>query len=416
MDPIEIIHTALEAMIANKLRTALTMLGIVIGVGAVIALVSIGDGAQAAIAANIKSLGANLITITPGATSSGGVSQGAGSAPTLTLDDATALSDPSQAPDVAAVSPELNLPFNAPIVYHGQNVTTKINGVTPSYEDVHDFHATYGAWFTDADMTAHSKVVMLGANVAQELFGSSDPTGQTISIRAGRPVALQVVGVLQSKGGGPLANVDDQVLVPLTTLQKQLSNPRSPKGFANVSQIVVSATSSKTIAAAKNEITQVLTQRHRTVDFTVQTQDDQVAAQTSTTQVLTILLGAVAGISLVVGGIGVMNIMVVSVTERTREIGIRKAVGAKRLDILLQFLVEALTVSLAGGAVGILIGVGASQALNGQKLGGQPMQTVVSAASILLAAGVSIVVGLIFGVYPAYRASTLNPIDALRYE
>jgi putative ABC transport system permease protein len=416
VDPIETVTTAVEAMFANKLRTALTMLGIVIGVGAVIALVSIGNGAQAAIAANIKSLGANLITITPGAVSTGGVSQGAGSAPTLTLADATAISDPSQTPDVAAVSPELNLGFKAQIVYHGQNVATTINGVTPAYEDVHDFHAALGAWFTDADMTSDAKVVMLGANVAQELFGSADPTGEQISIRAGRPVALRVAGVLQAKGGGPLANVDDQVVIPLTTLQKQLSNPRNPRGGQNVTQIVVQATSSKTISAAKNEISQVLAQRHNALDFVVQTQDDQVAAQTSTTQVLTILLGAVAGISLVVGGIGVMNIMVVSVTERTREIGIRKAVGAKRFDILLQFLVEALAVSLAGGVVGILIGVGASQAINGQKLGGQPMQTVVSAGSIVLAAGVSLCVGLVFGVYPAWRASTLNPIDALRYE
>jgi putative ABC transport system permease protein len=418
MDLLETVRTAFEAMVANKLRTALTMLGIVIGVGAVIALMSIGSGAQAAIAQNIKSLGANLITISPGAVSQGGVSQGAGSAPTLTIDDANALSSSGAAPDVAEVSPELNLGFNAQLVFHGQNVSTKVNGVTPAYADVHNFPAAIGDWFTDDDMNGNSKVVMLGANVAQELFGSSDPTGQSVSIRVGRPVALRVVGVLQGKGGGPLANVDDQVLIPLTTLQHQFSNPRNPKGRANLTQIVATATGAKTIQAAKDEITQVLLQQHRvpTPDFVVQTQDDQVAAQTGTTQVLTILLGAVAGISLVVGGIGIMNIMIVSVTERTREIGIRKAIGAKKKDILTQFLVESLVVSVAGGLLGILIGVGASQLINGQKLNGQPLETLVSSGSILLAVSVSLAVGLLFGVYPAWRAASLRPIEALRYE
>jgi putative ABC transport system permease protein len=414
MDAFETIRTALDALLANKLRSSLTMLGIIIGVGAVISLMSIGSGAQAAIAANIKGLGANLITITPGAVSQGGVSQGAGSATSLTLADANSLDG---LPGVGAVSPEITVPFTPQIVANGQNVQAPLAGVTPGYADVHDFPAALGAWFTQSDIDAKSKVVMLGAGVTQQLYGSADPTGQSISVRFGnRAVSLQVAGVLQSKGGGPLANVDNQMLLPLTTMQSLFANPRNAKGGLQLTQIVVSADSSKDINLAKSSITAALQQSHGATDFSVQTQNDQVAAQTSTTQVLTILLGAVAGISLVVGGIGVMNIMVVSVTERTREIGIRKAVGAKRLDILLQFLVEALAVSLAGGAVGILIGVGASQALNGQKLGGQPMQTVVSAASILLAASVSIIVGLIFGVYPAYRASTLNPIDALRYE
>ena len=418
MDPIESIRVALEALSANKLRSGLTMLGIIIGVGAVISLMSIGSGAQAAIAQNIKSLGANLITITPGAVSQGGVSLGGGSAPTLTLADSDLISDPSKAPDVGTVSPELNLPFNAQIVYHGVNVSTKVNGVTPAYEDVHAFHAALGNWFSQADMDARQKVVMLGANVAQELFGSIDPTGQDISIRVGRPVSLHVAGVLQSKGGGPLANVDDQVLIPLTTLQRQFSNPRNPKGISNVTQIVVSAVSGKTIVNAKDEITAQLLISHRvqTPDFVVQSQDDQVAAQTGTTQVLTILLGAIAGISLVVGGIGIMNIMIVSVTERTREIGIRKAVGAKKLDILTQFLVESLVVSVLGGMIGIGLGVGASQLIDGQKLNGQAIQTLVSTTSIVLAVGVSLSIGLLFGVYPAWRAASLRPIDALRYE
>ncbi len=419
MDPFETIKTALEALLSNRLRTCLTMLGIVIGVGAVIALMSIGSGAQAAIAANIKGLGANLITITPGAVSQGGVSQGGGSATTLTLTDASAIADPSQAPDVGAVSAELNLGGNAQIVFGGQNIATRVIGVTPAYADVHAFPAVLGAWFTQDDMTAKGKVAMLGANVAQELFGAADPTGQDISMRVGgRPVALHVAGVLQAKGGGPLANVDDQVLIPLTTLQQQFSNPRSPRGTANVSQIVVQATSSKSIAAAKSEITALLLAAHRvaTPDFVVQSQDDQVSAQAGVTQVLTILLAAVAGISLVVGGIGIMNIMIVSVTERTREIGIRKAIGAKRMDILSQFLVEALVVSMLGGLIGILTGVGASHLINGQKLNGQPIQTLVALSSVVLAAGVSLAIGLLFGVYPAYRASNLRPIEALRYE
>ena len=316
MDPFESIRVALEALNANKLRSGLTMLGIVIGVGAVIALMSIGSGAQAAIAQNIKSLGANLITITPGASSAGGVSQGNGSAPTLTVDDADAIADPNTVPDAAAVSPELYIGFNAQIVNHGTNVSTKVNGVTPAYEDVHAFPAALGAWFTEDDMVARSKVVMLGANVATQLFGAADPTGQDISLRLGRPTSLHVAGVLQAKGGGPLGNVDDQVLVPLTTLQRQFANPRNPKGVSNVSQIVVQAANAKSTQAAKNEITDLLLQRHRVSDpdFVIQTQDDQIATQAGVTQVLTILLGAIAGISLVVGGIGIMNIMIVSVT------------------------------------------------------------------------------------------------------
>ena len=418
MDPFESIRVALEALNANKLRSGLTMLGIVIGVGAVIALMSIGSGAQAAIAQNIKSLGANLITITPGASSAGGVSQGNGSAPTLTVDDADAIADPNTVPDAAAVSPELYIGFNAQIVNHGTNVSTKVNGVTPAYEDVHAFPAALGAWFTEDDMVARSKVVMLGANVATQLFGAADPTGQDISLRLGRPTSLHVAGVLQAKGGGPLGNVDDQVLVPLTTLQRQFANPRNPKGVSNVSQIVVQAANAKSTQAAKNEITDLLLQRHRVTDpdFIIQTQDDQIATQAGVTQVLTILLGAIAGISLVVGGIGIMNIMIVSVTERTREIGIRKAVGAKRMDILMQFLVESLVVSILGGIIGIVIGVGASRLIDGQKLNGQTIQTLVSTSSIILAVGVSLTIGLLFGVYPAYRAASLRPIDALRYE
>ncbi len=418
MDPFESVRVAFEALSANKLRSGLTMLGIVIGVGAVIALMSIGSGAQAAITKNIKSLGSNLITITPGASSQGGVSLGNGSAPTLTLDDATAIGDPSQVPAVSSVSPELNLGFNANIVYKGQNVSTKIVGVTPAYEDVRSFHATLGAWFGEDDMQARAPVAMLGANVAQSLFGASDPTGQSVSIRVGRPLNIRVAGVLQSKGGGPLANVDDQVLVPLTTLQRSFSNPRNPKGISSVSSIVVQSDSVKDVQAAKDQISELLLQRHKVADpdFVIQTQEDQIATQTGVTQVLTILLGAIAGISLVVGGIGIMNIMIVSVTERTREIGIRKAVGAKRMDILSQFLVESLVVSVLGGALGIMIGVGASRLIDGQKLNGQAIQTLVATSSIILAAGVSLAIGLLFGVYPAYRAASLHPIDALRYE
>jgi putative ABC transport system permease protein len=418
MDPFESIRVALEALSANKLRSGLTMLGIVIGVGAVIALMSIGSGAQAAITKNIKSLGANLITITPGSSSQGGVSQGNGTAPTLTLDDATAIADPGQIPGVSAVSPELNFGFNAQVVYHGQNVSTKIIGVTPAYEDVRSFHATLGEWFTQDDMTAKAPVAMLGANVAQNLFGGTDPTGQSVSVRIGRPLNIRIAGVLQSKGGGPLANVDDQVLVPLTTLQRSFANPRNPRGISNVTTIVVQGNSLKEMPATKSAITELLLTRHKVADpdFIIQTQEDQIATQTGVTQVLTILLGAIAGISLMVGGIGIMNIMIVSVTERTREIGIRKAVGAKRMDILTQFLVESLVVSVLGGMIGIIIGVGASRLIDGQKLNNQAIQTLVSTSSIMLAAGVSLTIGLLFGVYPAYRAASLHPIDALRYE
>jgi len=418
LDPFESIRVALEALAANKLRSGLTMLGIVIGVGAVIALMSIGSGAQAAITQNIRSLGSNLITITPGASSQGGVSQGNGSVQSLTLDDANALGDPANIPTVSTVSPELNLGFSAQVVARGQNISTKLVGVTPEYEDVRAFHAAQGAWFTQDDMDARAKVAMLGANVAQSLFGTTDPSGQNISLRAGRPLTLRVAGVLQSKGGGPLANVDDQILVPLTTLQRSFSNPRNPKGLQNVSSIVLQADTVKDVAVAKSQITQFLLTRHKVQDpdFIIQSQEDQIATQTGVTQVLTILLGAIAGISLVVGGIGIMNIMIVSVTERTREIGIRKAVGARRMDILTQFLVESLVVSVLGGLLGILIGVGASRLIDGQQLNGQAVRTLVSTSSIILAVGVSLSIGLLFGVYPAYRAAGLHPIDALRYE
>jgi ABC-type antimicrobial peptide transport system permease subunit len=291
-------------------------------------------------------------------------------------------------------------------------------GVTPGYENVHDFHAAEGAWFTQSELDSRASVVLLGANVAQSLFGSNDPTGQDISVRAGRPISLHVAGVLQSKGGGPLANVDDQVLVPLTTLQRQFANPRNPRGISSVSQIVVEAVNAKSMNAAKSEITGLLLSRHgvQDPDFIIQTQDDQVAAQTGTAQVLTVLLGAIAGISLVVGGIGIMNIEIVSVTERTHEIGLRKAVGATQIDILLQFLAESLVVALFGGITGIAVGIGASRLLNGQQLNGQAIQTLVSISSVVLAAGVSIVIGLVFGVYPASRAARLRPIEALRYE
>src|SRR5581483_2713978 len=376
------------------------------------------SGAQAAITKNIRSLGSNLITITPGAQKQGGVSLGNGSQPTLTLDDANAIADPNNVPTVSAVSPELYIGFPSQIVYHGQNVQTKINGVTPAYEDVRNFHAALGAWFTQDDMNSRAAVAMLGCNVAQQLFGSSDPTGQDVSIRVGRPFQMHVAGVLQCKGGGPLANVDDQVLVPLTTLQRRFANPRNPRGVTNVTSVVVEADSSKDMNAAKSQITELLLTRHKVTDpdFVIQTQDDQISTQTGVTQVLTILLGAIAGISLVVGGIGIMNIMIVSVTERTREIGIRKAIGAKRMDILLQFLVESLVVSVLGGILGIVIGIGASRLIDGQKLNGQTLQTLVSGSSIMLAAGVSICIGLVFGVYPAWRAASLRPIEALRYE
>jgi putative ABC transport system permease protein len=418
----ESLSIALRALGANKLRTVLTMLGIIIGVGAVIALLAIGEGASAAVESRFSSLGTNVLTVVSGPQNVGGVRTSAGSSATLTADEAEALLDPVAAPAVAAVAPERN--FFGQVVAAGLNTNTRIIATTPGYQDVNDFFVASGEFFSDEQNEQRAAVAVLGATTAQNLFSGADPIGETIRVTSGggqggggTSLNLRVIGVMQAKGGTGFNNRDDAVYIPLLTGLSKLSASRSATGAQQVNSISVKATSSKDIEAATTQITAILTERLKSPDaFQIRNVQDQVDAQKQASQTLTILLGAIAGISLVVGGIGIMNIMIVSVTERTREIGIRKAVGAKRQDILFQFLMEALVVSILGGLLGIAAGLGTSELVNGRSLNGQQIQTVVQPASIALAFGVSAAIGLFFGIYPASRASRLRPIEALRYE
>ncbi len=401
------IGTALAALNSNKMRSALTMLGIVIGVAAVISLMSIGRGAQAAVTANIESLGTNLVFVRPGSATSEGVRQGQGTAVTLTLQDADALADPNLAPSVLAVAPEIQTMTQ--IVAGRQNTFTRVIGVTPEYESVRNYPLAEGFFISDADIQQRAMVVVLGSDIANTLFSDgTDPLGQSVKLNSR---LFKVVGVLQSKGGTGLGSADDVVMAPITTVQSRLSSQRT---------INIQVVSSEETDAAIQQITAILEQRHKITDgnddFTITSQQDTISALQDSTQIWVVFLGAIAGISLLVGGIGIMNIMLVSVTERTREIGIRKSVGAKRRDILLQFLVEAGLLSLVGGGIGVGAGIGASHFMSGLSLGGQTINTVMSADIPTLAVSVSAAIGIVFGLYPAYRAARLNPIDALRYE
>ena len=397
-----------RALKVNKMRSALTMLGIIIGVGAVITMLAVGTGASRRIAEQISSMGSNLLIVLPGATTSGGVRMGAGTQPTLTLADAEAIK--RECPAVANVAPVLN--GVAQVVYGHQNWSTGVLGTTPSMLVVRDWPLSYGKPFTNQDVKSAAKVCLLGQTVVDNLFGDIDPVGQFIRINN---VPFVVVGVLSPKGQSARGqDQDDAIYVPVTTAQKKLFGTAFP-GMVRI--IMVQAKSTDGLAPAERQINELLRQRHhigpkQDSDFTVRnlTQIMQTAEQS--TKVMTLLLGAIASVSLLVGGIGIMNIMLVSVTERTREIGIRMAIGAKTWDIRLQFIIEALTLSLLGGAAGIIAGVSSSKLISA--LFG--WTTIISPLSILLAFGFSGVVGIFFGFYPAYKASLLDPIDALRYE
>ena len=405
---------ALTALTAHKMRSALTVLGIVIGVAAVISLVSIGRGSQASVTSRIESLGSNLLFVYPGATSQGGVRGAQGSAATLTLEDAAALADPSLAPSVAAVAPQAQT--SAQVAVQGQNTNAQVLGVTPEYQFVRNYEVAAGAFISLADMQNSSPVAVLGSQVVQTLFAQTSPVGQAIKIRGGQ---YTVIGVLQSKGGTGFGSVDNVVLIPITTMQYRLSAQRTATGDLSVQVINVQVVNASEMDAASQQIAYILRERHRIVgqdDFTISSQQDILQTLQETTQVWVVFLGIIASISLLVGGIGIMNIMLVSVTERTREIGLRKAVGAKRQDILLQFLVESALLSLGGGMLGVLVGVGVSRFASGLSLGGQTIQTVISPDIALLAVAVAAAIGILFGLYPAYRAARLNPIEALRYE
>ncbi len=413
MNPWQGALTALDSLTANKLRSALTILGIVIGVAAVIALVSIGRGAQAQITSQIQSTGTNLVFVRPGSVREGGVAAGAGSAATLTQEDADAL---YSVPGVVGVAPEVD--GVAQVTYLGQNTRTRVVGVTPDYLSVRLLSLADGEFISQANVTARSSVVVLGSAVADTLFGGEGGVvGQTVRMN-GQP--YRIIGVLASKGGTGFGSQDDQVLVPLTTAQTRLTGGNRFRGANVINQISVQAASADQVQPVIDGITEVLRERHGTVeggdDFTVQNQQDQLSALTSVTTTLTLFLGGIAGISLLVGGIGIMNIMLVSVSERTREIGVRKAIGARRRDILYQFLVESAVLSLVGGLIGVGVGWTIARLMGRVQLGGSAITPVVSLDSILLATGFSIAVGLFFGIYPATRAASLEPVEALRYE
>jgi putative ABC transport system permease protein len=399
---------AARALRRNTLRTLLTMLGIIIGVGAVIAMVAVGSGAKARIADQITAMGSNLLIVLSGSSTSGGLRMGSGSVPTLTVDDAEAIL--AEIPSVQYVAP--NLSGVAQVVYGNQNWSTSVTGTVPEVLEIRNWSLASGRPFTKQDVDGATKVCLLGMTVKETLFGGIDPIGQIVRIKK---VPFSVIGVLDYKGQtGHGHDQDDTVIVPLGTAQKKLFGNQFPGMVRSISVQVREADRMK---EAEEQIAVLLRQRHRISgsqenDFNVRNLTEVMASAEQSAHVMSLLLGAIASISLLVGGIGIMNIMLVSVTERTREIGIRMAVGAKGRDILLQFLIESLTLGLAGGALGIAAGVAGSRVLSAFT----EWPTLLSVEAMLLAFVFSGSVGVFFGFYPARKASLLNPIDALRFE
>ena len=405
MKLMNILLSAFRALQRNKMRSFLTMLGIIIGVAAVIAMLAIGQGAQFSVEQQINALGTNVLIILPGAQQSGGVHFGAGSVTTLTDDDAQAMLH--ECPSVALVSPGTRA--GGQVIAGNLNWATGIEGTGADYLEIRKWTVEYGDFYTDQDIKAATKVCVLGRTVSDNLFPDQSAVGQSVRIRN---VPFKVTGVLSKKGQNAMGqDQDDVILAPYTTVARRLT------WFPYLRQVLVSATTPASIPTAQKQITDLLRMRHKLVtndadDFTIRNQADLATAATATTDILTILLASIASVSLLVGGIGIMNIMLVSVTERTREIGIRMSVGARSRDILTQFLVEALVLSLLGGMTGILFGVVGSSVISGIA----KWPTIITTFSIILSFGFSIAIGVFFGFYPARKAAMLNPIDALRYE
>ncbi len=397
-----------SAIVANKVRSGLTILGIIIGIGSVIAMVSIGQGAQGQIESSIQSIGSNLIIVTPGfqrGAGGGGVSAGRGAATTLTQADADAIA--KEVLSITAVAPDLSKRYQ--ITVKGTNTNTQVVGTVPAYPGVRNVEVDNGAFITEQHLQSLSKVAVLGPTTRDDLFGvGADSIGQKIKINK---IEFTVIGVMKARGGTGFGSQDDMVFVPISTAQRFLA------GDTYVSTISIQAADQESMTAVQQDVTNLLLSRHNIsdptlADFQVMNQQDIAATASTVTNTLTLLLAAIAGISLIVGGIGIMNMMLTTVTERTREIGLRKAIGAKKRDISAQFLTEAIVLTFFGGAIGIILGWVASQAVS--QIAG--LATKVSLTSVLLAFGVSAAIGIIFGYYPAWRAANLNPIDALRYE
>ena len=415
MKLIDSLFMALRSLSTNKLRSSLTMLGIIIGVGAVITLMSVGRGAQAHITSVFEKMGSNVLNVIPSSPEGGsmiGISYSF-MTPTLTLDDARALERVRSVVAVDAVNENL-----IEVTTDGEKKTAIIHGAGPAYPQVYNHSIAVGQFISDRNVASRDMVVVLGSDVAEDLFGSNDPTGQRVKMKGQR---FTVIGVLERKGGAIMGvSLDNIVVIPITTFQTRLFTQRTASGEDAVQSIAVKVASADLMDEVRDEIETVLSRRHRIApdeknDFAIISMEQMLGLLEQVTGIFTIVLGAIASISLLVGGIGIMNIMLVSVTERTREIGVRKAVGAKRRDILLQFLVEAAILSLVGGGIGIIGGWLLSMVISQVEIGSATLHSAVTPDIVILAVSVSVFIGLASGIYPAIRAARLNPIDALHY-